>query len=101
MRKPQQLTVNASKANQLNNFNTIIVRFAGHLFAHKIYTVLILLIIFMLHSNICPENNVMAMKEVLRERLSSSVDGEELTEALVLIRTRAPDLESVRKLNCW
>ncbi|BFZ22615.1 hypothetical protein BsWGS_25654 [Bradybaena similaris] len=43
----------------------------------------------------------MAMKEVLRDRLSSSVDGEELTEALVLIRTRAPDLESVRKLNCW
>lgn len=50
----------------------------------------------MLHSDICPENDVMAMKEVLRERLGSSVDGEELTEALVLIRTRAPDLESVR-----
>ena len=24
-----------------------------------------------------------------------------LTEALVLARTRAADLESVRKLNCW
>ena len=24
-----------------------------------------------------------------------------LTEALVLARTRAQDLESVRKLNCW
>ncbi|CAG5126181.1 unnamed protein product [Candidula unifasciata] len=43
----------------------------------------------------------MAMKEVLKERLDSSLDGEELTEALVLIRTRAADLESVRKLNCW
>ncbi|XP_076437097.1 uncharacterized protein LOC143276472 [Babylonia areolata] len=33
--------------------------------------------------------------------LSEREKGTKLTEALVLARTRATDLESVRKLNCW
>ncbi|XP_059179099.1 uncharacterized protein LOC131958228 [Physella acuta] len=35
------------------------------------------------------------------QQLSKSADTIELTEALVLTRTRSQDLESVRKLNCW
>ncbi|XP_005101286.1 dentin sialophosphoprotein [Aplysia californica] len=40
----------------------------------------------------------MATKE---EKKSKTVGGVELTEKLVLLRTRAHDLDSVRKLNCW
>ncbi|RUS90325.1 hypothetical protein EGW08_001923, partial [Elysia chlorotica] len=43
----------------------------------------------------------MALTEKDTTKLNKSIDSVELTEAVVLTRTRAPDLESVKKLNCW
>ncbi|XP_055901691.1 uncharacterized protein LOC106051154 isoform X1 [Biomphalaria glabrata] len=36
-----------------------------------------------------------------KEQLSEASDSVELTEQVVLVRTRAQDLESIKKLNCW
>ena len=42
---------------------------------------------------------MMSMKE--EKKNVAITEGIELTEKLVLLRTRAQDLESVKKLNCW
>ncbi|KAH9492410.1 hypothetical protein Btru_051042 [Bulinus truncatus] len=36
-----------------------------------------------------------------KELISEAVESVELTEQVVLFRTRASDLESIKKLNCW